>query len=194
MSSEGFCPTRSYYRPSLKLSIMQSCRQLYQETRPFFYRNTFNLQAKYMGDLDSRPGFLDHVQIVKYLWRGSRQDINSFKALANSFPQLKALHIEFDSNLACRASDNSKSKLFQNDPSIRKFSRAYGFDKLVQIRGLEEVKVPYPFGNESVTSHFWRSKITPSETTSFEAFLASLLTQPKSIPVRYLLILERFII
>ncbi len=68
------------------------------------------------------------------------------------------------------ASEN-KNKLYQDENTIKGFSKGHGFDSLVQIRGLEKVIVEKTFGASEM------------EKKALEEFLMRTLTLPKEVGI-----------
>lgn len=74
------------------------------------------------------------------------------------------------------ATHNNRNKLYQDEEgdAINKFSKAHGFDNLVQIRGLLSVSLIVPP---------WDGEKYREVVKAFEAFLKRTLTMPKDSSV-----------
>jgi hypothetical protein len=90
-------------------------------------------------------------------------------------PQLQVLNLVVSRfSIDRHETPSRKQKLYQDEPSVRRFKHNPGFDKLVQIRGLQKVTVQ----NDPINA-LLGVKITTEELAAFEQFLTSLLTLPK---------------
>ena len=99
-----------------------------------------------------------------------------------SFPQLEVLDVCLESTYFAKlllrtASEDAegqtnRNKLYQNHEceAVRKFSKAHGFDNLVQIHGLQRVNVKSSW---NMNNEYWEA------VDGFEAFLRRILTLPK---------------
>jgi hypothetical protein len=106
-----------------------------------------------------------------------------------SFPQLKVLEIFLDStartgrilsviDMEKAEGHNNRNKLYPNNQceAVMRFSKAHGFDNLVQIRGLQRVSL--------IVNWAWIDKEKCSVAVdAFEAFLKNTLTLPKDSSV-----------
>lgn len=97
-----------------------------------------------------------------------------FTKLAN-LPQLKIFHINVSYlRTSRRRNANAKpNKEYQDDESIKPYSQALGFDKLVQIRGLKRVTVVIP-------GYFDHSPESVAALKTFEALLNGILPFAKT--------------
>ena len=156
---------RSWHRRAkFVVNYMLVSKGFHDEIKPLFWLNNFHLDLG--SKLLSVPGFADNIQEVTYLWRGSVKDIGPLNKLA-AFRKLKSLHLQLAYGCHMPIHKSHKgNKLYQDEMSIKVFSGQNGFDNLVQIRGLQEVKV----------SSYHRA---PKAAKDLEVFLNRVLTQPK---------------
>ena len=159
---------------TLGFALMRTCRQIYEETLPFFYGNTFSI-----SDISPKlkvmlPDLQKKLREVTFEWWGYKikdpATLRMFLELSN----LKVLHIRITKYCAPDVADPYARRQwqYQGDDTIKKFNKTNGFDNLVQLRGLDRVTVR-------------KSAFPPAENVSdqemadFEAFLMRVLTQPK---------------
>ena len=133
-----FMNGRNYDR--FMLSLIQTCRQIRAEGMPFFSRgNNFILSN---ADICYRLKEVMPVNKIKeatFNWQGYAQDAISLSSIAK-WPQLKVLHIILNKQQV-RVNKNVTQTLYQGESTLQKFNKRNGFDKLVQIQGLELVTV-----------------------------------------------------
>jgi hypothetical protein len=156
------------------LQALHICREIREEAKKFFFQNKFYLQFTYPRNLAQNlpQSFAENIQNVTYHWDGRNKEISWIARLAK-FDSLKDLHITFGTMLAGRhlTPPAKPNKLYQDDKTIKRFSIAPGFDKLVLIRGLNCVT----FSSVDYNHH----PQTRADMKAFEKFLNRILTQPK---------------
>lgn len=152
---------------------MQSCKQLYEEAKPFFYQNNFKMVAH--SSLKAVPSFQEYVKNVSIQWptHSGEQDSVVLRFLATC-KSLETLDIQI-SRIGSMA---TRPKLYQGVIGIKKFNKCSNFDHLVRIRGLKRVIVDgsdqYPRNDDFATDE---------EVKTFEVFLNGVLTQPRDLPL-----------
>jgi len=164
---------------ALGTGLLRSCRQVYEECINFFYNNNFVLHdtGKKFDLFKEKLG--NNLQEVTVQWWGSqRRDPAIFKYLTGC-PKLKILHL-VTTNWVINATHQKTQTEYQDDNTIRKFSRTNGFDNLVQIRGLRMVTVRH------INDNLVEAEVTKEELNVFEAFLMGKLTLP--LPLKAVLV------
>ena len=161
----------------LGLAMLKTCRQIRKEALPFFYRNNFNVEDINKNKVlkDNWPKLSKNLQEVSFNWWGwSLKDPATLAKLALC-PNLKIFNLVLTQYCVSRTGINQRRQhLYQDEPSIKNFSRTNGFDALVKLRGLERVTVKNHVGSLSAYG------ILDSEITAFESFLNGILTQPRA--------------
>jgi hypothetical protein len=155
---------------------MQTSRQMYQETRPFFYRNTFRISDMSKQLKPIVPEFRQFLREVEFEWWGwSLKDPNLLRWF-QTCENLKIFHLVV-TKYCTDSIHNRRQWSYQNDFTIKKWSGSNGFDALVLLRGLERVEVRHAQAEK-------KGNATDAEIADFQAFLTRILTQPKPEPVR----------
>ncbi|KAG4031280.1 hypothetical protein MFRU_009g00700 [Monilinia fructicola] len=167
--------------PHLALGLLATCRSVNAECEKFLWKNTFDLSVPSLKTLKlDKQILIQNIRHVKCAWTGSfTKDVFVFGMLA-SCPNIETLEIKLNGGCVERANgfalySRKLQFLYQDDISIRKFSRSNGFDKLVSLRHLKKVVVSKAFGIEQVMSSGF---ITEAEIKTFEKFLIKKLTTP----------------
>jgi hypothetical protein len=155
---------------------MQTSREMYQETRPFFYRNNFRISDMSKQLKVIALHFQKFLREVEFEWWGwSLKDPNLLRFFQQC-ENLKIFHLVVTKY--CTSSvHNRRQWQYQDDYTIRKWSRSNGFDALVALRGLERVEVRHAEADK-------KADATAAEIADFQAFLNRILTKPKPEPVR----------
>ncbi|KAE8442390.1 hypothetical protein EG329_003406 [Mollisiaceae sp. DMI_Dod_QoI] len=159
-------------------ALMQTCKDIYQEARPFFYRNNFHILdiRKHEPIEPVLPALMDNMREVTFSWLGIQvREIPILKFLATC-KNLKTLNVILNS---CCLQQGPGSlhylpqKQYQNDDTIKKFRGCRSFDRLVSLRGLERINVCRALRDPDI--------VDDAERKAFEDFLNRILTQPKPI-------------
>jgi hypothetical protein len=118
-------------------------KQWYQECRPIFWRNNFNIQEWRGHFLVPNENFAANVQELTYEWRGMIKQASDLRKIA-AFPKLKYLNLVLGHHLTSELHRSSKgNKLYQEEQSIKILSQQNSFDALFKIRGLKAVRVSH---------------------------------------------------
>ncbi|KAA8576119.1 hypothetical protein EYC84_006280 [Monilinia fructicola] len=122
--------------PHLALGLLATCRSVNAECEKFLWKNTFDLSVPSLKTLKlDKQILIQNIRHVKCAWTGSfTKDVFVFGMLA-SCPNIETLEIKLNGGCVERANgfalySRKLQFLYQDDISIRKFSRSNGFDKL----------------------------------------------------------------
>jgi hypothetical protein len=174
-------PLHATPNPDKKLgfALLRTCRQIYEEASPFFYRNNFKIVDPIKSLKGSWDVLRQNIKEVTFEWWGfALKDPATLRALAKC-PKLKLLNINLTQY--CVGGDTRHHKRqyqHQDKDSIKKFSRTQGFDALAEFRGLEKVTVSNPTGPFTAPA----KEVSNEEIAALEAFLMKTLTKPKPQP------------
>ena len=143
----------------------------------FFFKNNFFVQGN-PGEFSKNmpPSLADNLRELTFEWSGRGKEA-SWIAQIGKLPNLKIFHVTVGC-LLCRVHHRppiKPNKSYQDDETIKKFSVAPGFDKLVLIRGLDWVTFSSALGEYY--------GVRDADVKAFEEFLNKVLTLPKPIPV-----------
>lgn len=167
-------------QPTLGLALMQTSKQMYAETRPFFYRNSFDLTEmtkRTWGTLI--PDLRNTLRRVSLLWQTRYGAERNTFLMLQRFENLKELDLIISKKCAYYAHYyGGNQHLYQDNKSIGKFSKVYGFDQLVGLRGLDKVTVLNDKGKHNAPPIF----VTHAEIEALQTFLQGILKEPKPIP------------
>jgi hypothetical protein len=116
-----------------------------------------------------------NIKEITFPWWGwARKTPKIFGSIAKC-PNLKVLNLRLTPYAVGTSTlHHRRQHKHQDNEDIKKFSRANGFDALLELRGLEKVIVSNYINTDSVAK-----EVTPAEIAAFEAFLMSNLTKPK---------------
>ncbi|KAF4624850.1 hypothetical protein G7Y89_g13321 [Cudoniella acicularis] len=160
----------------LTLAIRATCRQIYDEASPIFYRNNFRFYEVPKDPLAiiSFEKLGVNMREVTFEWWAFVQKDKHALRMIGSFPKLEILHIVITRWCVGDLRRPRRQRLHQNDNSISKFSKTAGFDEIASIRGLKKVTVSF-----STTNGPFRGSVSDAQLRTFEDFLNRELTQPK---------------
>ncbi|KAK0111447.1 hypothetical protein ONS95_001806 [Cadophora gregata] len=158
--------------PNVALApLMQTCKYMLEETRSVFYKNSFHINSCEKVPGDYLTIVQPHLREVTFTWDTfGRKDANAIKFF-HACPDLKIFNLRVDAFLSNPRVWHRRQWSHQHVASIKKFSRCRGFDDIVELRGLEKVRVQ---------DH--GSDFTADEIKAFQDFLTPLLTAPKYVP------------
>jgi hypothetical protein len=173
--------TREHHESSRQklpgLSLTETCRWIYAETRPFFYKNSLEINEVCRNFKPLLPTLKENLRNVTFSWWGfSSKDRNTLKFFA-SCKNLRVLNILI-TRFTVENSFHTHQSLFQDEPSIAKFSGCNGFDNLFEIQGLERVTVR----PETGLSKPFENQCSEAEFKAFEKFLNRHLVAPEVEP------------
>lgn len=125
-------------------ALMQTSKAVYAEAKPFYYKNTFSIDDVRNPILKpSLPPLRQNMTSMSFKWPNSNKSRDAaFMNFVNSCESLTTLTIVITHHGFSRGSHSSlPNTLHQDDPAVPEFSRYCGFDSLVSVRGLKQVKV-----------------------------------------------------
>ncbi|KAL5331765.1 hypothetical protein ACEPPN_001303 [Leptodophora sp. 'Broadleaf-Isolate-01'] len=158
--------------PTLGLALMQTCKEMLEEAKPFFYKNSFRIDSVDRIIPDHFVAIRENLREVTFQWHGfSRRDGNAIKFF-HSCPNLKILNLVVTQWGSTDANHYRRQRHHQDVVAIKKFSRCVGFDEIVGLKGLDKVRV-------LDSGH---STFTVAERKALRDFLTPILTTPKYIP------------
>ncbi|KAE9370692.1 hypothetical protein N431DRAFT_546473 [Stipitochalara longipes BDJ] len=157
---------------ALGLGLLRASRQIYREAIPFFRRNNFKITDVIKRFDQYRESVIKNVQEITFDWWGFSRKDTATLALFNECKKLKVLHVVVTQWSVDPSPYHKRQLLFQDDLSIKRFSRTNGFDALLAIRGLQKVTVQ----NSKIHK---APGLSDEELAAFEAVLMRELTQPK---------------
>lgn len=173
------------YSPERILAGVQlrgTCRQIYDETRSLFWRNSFRINGVCEKIKPLLPLLTDNLRELTWDWWAFKiKDVTTLRMI-NGFKQLKIFHLRLTKY--CVYSDpmilpggfTRVNYLHQSEPAVARFRRTNGFDELLSLRGLELVTVlNHHSGDIRVAS----GDLSGEELNAFELFLNKQLTQPR---------------
>jgi hypothetical protein len=159
---------------NLGFALMRTCRQIYEETLPFFYRNNFSISELSPKLKSIITDIQTNLREVTFDWRGYKIKDRATLKMFLGCSKLKILHIKITQHCVTTVVDPYARRqwLYQDDVNIKKFNRLNGFDNLVRLRGLDRVTVR---NSKSLCA----ADVSNQEIADFEAFLTRILTLPK---------------
>ncbi|QSZ31049.1 hypothetical protein DSL72_000610 [Monilinia vaccinii-corymbosi] len=169
----------------LALGLLATCRSINAECTKFLWKNTFDLSAPSMKSLKIYKEILvQNIRHVKCSWTGSYSKDMFILGMITNCQNLESLEIKLGGGCVERPNGyayytRKPQHLYQDDNSIRKFSRTNGFDRLVSLRHLKNVVVTTTFGFEAAIRD---GTVTEAEVKTFEKFLRKKLTTPPPPP------------
>lgn len=163
------------FRTSSGVALLRTSRRMYEEASEFFYKNTFNLTDHTKINKDDWASTSRNIKSVSFDWWGwSIKDPQTLRSIA-MLPNLKVMTIVLTQySTGGQNLLHKRQTKYQDNQSIAKFNKTNGFDALVEIRGLDVVKVR----NKGPDDHGPPAIATDAEITAFETFLNSVLTKP----------------
>ncbi|KAF8857677.1 hypothetical protein BDZ45DRAFT_726572 [Acephala macrosclerotiorum] len=169
----------SSYTKTGPFSLMQTCKQLYQETKPFFYQNNFKLNDIHKS-MKANPSFRENLKKVSIEWTGyhKERDSSVFRFLATC-KSLETLDIQI--LRTCVERNHTRQRLYQGMDAIKKFNKCPNFDNLVRISGLNRVTVDGA-GFYGSNNHSFAELPSAAEVQTFQIFLNGILTLPRDPP------------
>lgn len=132
-------------------ALLETCKQIYDEGRKFFWKNVFNLtdcirvNEGYLGMIGA------NLTVAEFDWWGfAIKDPHSLRIIGG-LPKLKVLTIVLTQYCVNgHLSDHKRQHKYQDEVSITKFNKTNGFDAIVDIRGLARVIVKNKDGKVGV--------------------------------------------
>lgn len=161
------------------IQLRATCRQVYEETRNFFWRNSFRIDfSKEMKPLTAI--LTENLREVKWdCWSFKIKDPVTLRMLSGCV-NLKILHIRL-TRYCIDIHNTGRQTLHQNEPAVAKFKKMHGFDELFSLRGLKTVTVA---NDMSFDLRIPPGDLSDEELKAFEAFLVKEITQPRILKVR----------
>jgi hypothetical protein len=152
------------------------CRQVYEETHNFFWRNSFKIRdfSKELKPLT--PILSENLQNVTWAWWSFKIKDRKFLSMLKDCVNLKVFHITLTKYTISPHYNPGRPWLHRDEPAVAKFKHANGFDELFRLRGLQTVTVVNETGDLGIGS------VSDAEIKAFEAFLIQQITQPRSPP------------
>ncbi|KAF8854980.1 hypothetical protein BDZ45DRAFT_676602 [Acephala macrosclerotiorum] len=162
------------------LQLRGTCRQIYDETRGFFWRNNIIIKDICKQTKLLVPRLTENLREVSWEWWNSKikdpQTLRMFQDCKN----LKILHVrltKWSIYLPRRYYPTVKVQhLYRDEPAVAKFQRVNGFDELLRLRGLDDVTVK---NDLPLTRRIEPADLSDEELNAFENFLKQKLTRPK---------------
>lgn len=189
ISSDKKVRLGNYDNPSYQmltgLQLRGTCRQIYDETQGFFWRNNIIIKDICKQIKPLVPLLTENLREVSWEWWNSKikdpQTLRIFQGCKN----LKILHVRLTTwsiDLPGRWAPNAKVQhLYRGEPAVAKFQLVNGFDDLLSLRGLDDVTVK----NDLPSDRRIKSvDLSDEELKAFETFLKQKLTRPKQSDVR----------
>jgi hypothetical protein len=161
------------------LTLRATCKQIYEETEKFFFRNSFNVDLTSQFKLVPKQVCSKFVEVTTEWWSLAKKDKLMFEFINYNCPKLKVLNLRLTTCPIDVSPHDWRAKRqwsHRDVPEATRFRNAGGFDALVQIRGLERVNV---IRGDSVN----HDRLKDEEKDAFEAWLNTILTQEKPQPV-----------
>jgi hypothetical protein len=162
---------------TLGLGILATCHAIYQECLPFFWRNTFVVNDLPKSFQFMKEYFMRNVRKASFEWFGYRMKDPLTIQMLHKCKKLESLHVVLTGHCGSGGLYDRPQYLFQDDTSIRNFSRTNGFDSLVSLHGLKQATV----SRTATTSTFYHTA-SKAEFDIFEVFLIKKLTEPVKAP------------
>ncbi|KAL2065488.1 hypothetical protein VTL71DRAFT_3158 [Oculimacula yallundae] len=156
--------------PSLALNLMLTSKVMLEETRPIFYKNSFQIPLSKNVEPESLAAIRDHLKEVTFVWQHyTRLQSGIFKFLATC-PNFKILTLKVSDWCYHRTKYSNQ----MSSSAVKKFLWCPGYDRIIAIRGLEKVRV------EKLGSSV--AYLTDAEVQALQDHLTPILTKPKYIP------------
>ncbi|KAG4443272.1 hypothetical protein IFR05_001216 [Cadophora sp. M221] len=172
VSYEPIHHSRGSSSPTLGLALMQTCKQMLEEAKTIFYKNSFSINSVERVIPDHLVAIREHLREVTFQWYGfSRRDGNAIKFF-HSCPNLKIFNLVVTKWGSNDTTHYRRQRRHQDVVAIKKFSKCVGFDEIVGLKGLDKVRV----------LDDGHSTFTVAERKAFRDFLTPILTIPKYIP------------
>ncbi|PQE22866.1 hypothetical protein CJF30_00008441 [Rutstroemia sp. NJR-2017a BBW] len=162
---------------TLGLGILATCHAIYQECIPFFWKNTFVVNDLPKSFQFMREYFMRNVRKASFEWFGYRMKDPITIQMLHNCKKLESLHIVLTGHCGSGGLYDRPQYLFQDDTSIKSFSRTNGFDSLVSLHGLKQVTV-----SRAATASTYYHTASKAEFDIFEVFLIKKLTEPVKAP------------
>ncbi|KAJ5040523.1 uncharacterized protein L3040_006177 [Drepanopeziza brunnea f. sp. 'multigermtubi'] len=156
-------------------NLMIASKEIYEETKPFFYKNNFRIgqESKLCSSI---PVICrDSLKEVTFEWFGwGRKDRTSWDIIMLSLPNVKILNLRITHWAISHQWPNT---LGQQDMQVKKFVQTKGFSEITSVRGLDTVRVINE-GPRKAPAH----DLSQDELKAFQDYLTEKLTMPKYVP------------
>ncbi|KAI9050551.1 hypothetical protein LZ554_005712 [Drepanopeziza brunnea f. sp. 'monogermtubi'] len=159
---------------TLGFNLMMASKEIYEETKPFFYKNNFRIGQE--SKLCSPMPVIcrDSLKEVTFEWFGwGRKDRTSWDVIF-LLPNLKILNLRITH---WAISQQWANTLGPQDMQVKKFVRTKGFPEITRLRGLDTVRVVNEGPRKAPAQD-----LSQAELKAFEDYLTEKLTMPKYVP------------
>lgn len=173
--------------PTLAFGLMLVCKQMLEETRPVFYKNSFQIEACEKTPQAHLMTIRDTLREVTWTWRGfNRRDANAIKFFS-SCPNLKILNLIVTDWSVHPNTHHYHGHRHTHVQSVKKFNRCRGFDEIVGLKGFEKVRVEKAARSLHLAdadiealrvflnTHLTKAKYVPPPVSLFKAFAEVLI-------------------
>ena len=168
---------KEFAKPCNGLSLMLTCRQIYKESKKFFWHNNFYLNHGAIIKLREKTDFAKKLEVIDIYWDGKWADAAILSNIGE-YPSLRVLNISLWTGAINWDRHINRNVLYQGEQNIKLFSKLRGFDQLASMRGLARVTFE-TYGDIAPQ----RKEATEKAIKAFEEFLNRELTKPRPLPV-----------
>jgi hypothetical protein len=164
------------------LSLMLSCRQIYEESKKLFWNNNFfvdHMDLRVVRKKGPDNHFFNNVKKLNYEWKDNGRDACAFRFI-NKFPKLEELELDFlwlNFEMRDKYGLLNENRTCRDEESFGSFRAILGLDALLEIRGLKHVNIKIR-GTIPVCEQQTLNYVQ----YNFVAHLMETLTLPKSLP------------